>query len=944
MTGTRLCAVLLGFFLGIGTAAPGFAGAAPAGDIRLLTSDAQVAADGTSVITVHVELHAGNDAAAMQIGQTSVPYDAAMEDMQVIEAHTEKKDGTKIPVTPAAIYEQSPPGAATLPMFTGQRVKVIVFPQFAAGDTAVYTIRAVTKQPYLPGQYWYNALFPRTVAYDEVRGTLTAPKSLPLYVESYGIDVAKRESGSNVAYSWHYSAPTPEAAETAAVSPLARTPRLFFSTFKDYAALGNAYAAQAAPKMVPTTKIRALADGITSGITERRAQAEAIYAWVSGHIRYVGVELGTGSLVPHDAETILSNGYGDCKDHAVLLSALLKAKGIESESVLINGTNDYTLAKVPTFVQLNHAITYLPEFGVYLDSDAVVAPFGVLPLEEYGKPIVRAVAGHSSVSAVPLLPPEIATQTLKTVAQVDRSGRLTGTSVTTATGPLGINLRMDGLGVQVLGPDNAAARQLAALGYGNDATGHIDADPPMTPAPSYTIKGSFTAGGWADKLGGNEILFLPGGLRLLGLSGDGPMGNFHPDALKPDAEIPCYSAHASEDLSLKVPDGVTFARVPDDTHVRTANIRFDAHWSLSGNTMAVHRDFESTIDQPLCTAGIRKANAAALKEISDSYNTNLSLVAPASGGAEGSAGNTLAPPKEPSKEAQLDSKYRQIYEEAKKAATQEQDPAKAIRLLTEILAAKDLPANDVGSVYLARGAVDAETGQYRAAISDLNAAIARMPGSIDALYIRATAYMAMHDYKAALKDLDALISIAPNNANARGERATLRMQYQNYAGAVEDMTAFLEQFPGNAEMRQMRAVLYEKLGRYNEATVDFERAKTGSERNSIYANELCTAYARSRKPAAALKPCGRVLESEPYSADALSGLGIAYYRLGQYDKALLRLTSAARTYPNNAEYLYARGAAEVKLGNASGGENDMSQAEKMSPGIGKRMARFGVAP
>lgn len=54
------------------------------------------------------------------------------------------------------------------------------------------------------------------------------------------------------------------------------------------------------------------------------------------NIRYVGIWLGNGGIVPHPAEDILQNRYGDCKDKATLLQALLAAKGIYSQQVLIN--------------------------------------------------------------------------------------------------------------------------------------------------------------------------------------------------------------------------------------------------------------------------------------------------------------------------------------------------------------------------------------------------------------------------------------------------------------------------------------------------------------------------------------------------------------------------------------------------------------------------------
>jgi len=73
----------------------------------------------------------------------------------------------------------------------------------------------------------------------------------------------------------------------------------------------------------------------------------------------------------------------------VLFSALLRAKGIESELVLINLGFGYSGPRAPGFSAFNHMISWLPEFGLYADTTAAVAPFGTLPFPEYGKPVLH---------------------------------------------------------------------------------------------------------------------------------------------------------------------------------------------------------------------------------------------------------------------------------------------------------------------------------------------------------------------------------------------------------------------------------------------------------------------------------------------------------------------------------------------------------------------------
>ena len=70
-------------------------------------------------------------------------------------------------------------------------------------------------------------------------------------------------------------------------------------------ALGRAYRELALPKVAVTPAIEALAPALTVGIGDRREQAQRLYKWVSRNIRYVALEFGMGSIIPHDAGSVL---------------------------------------------------------------------------------------------------------------------------------------------------------------------------------------------------------------------------------------------------------------------------------------------------------------------------------------------------------------------------------------------------------------------------------------------------------------------------------------------------------------------------------------------------------------------------------------------------------------------------------------------------------------
>lgn len=595
--------------------------------VKLLNMETTLAADGSAVTIAHSENQADNAAAVASVGQTSVPYVTGYQTLEIVEAYTRKADGTKIPVDLGAIYDQLPPGAPGAPMITDMHVKTIVFPQFAVGDTAVYTARLTTLHPIFPGQFEGGDAYPKQMAFDDVDETLIAPAGLALHVENHGVHFQKTLKGAQAIYRWHYSAPASAAAEPNSIFPLAQLPHYFVSSFPDYAALGRAYAAAAAPASAVTPAIKALADRIAKGATDRRAVARALYEWVDSHIRYVAIELGKGSIIPHTSDVVLANGYGDCKDHVALLAALLQAEGIPSEAVLLNATTNYRLSDVPTFAGLDHVITYVPDLDVYLDSTTGLAPFGMLPFTEYGKPAVFASETSSRFATTPTLPPGVASVDTKTDSHLDKNGVLTGTTTVTAKGPYAVMLRFLALKIQAVGGEVAAKRLLELTGYGNGANGTLDATPTAVSADSDSMSGTFSAAGWSDRLAGEEGFFMPAGLELLGSSGE-LMAPLLASGRNAEQEIPCYSGQATEELSLEAPPGARFATVPPDIHVQTAEVRFDAHWVLENRTLSVRRTFNSTMEQPLCSPAMRAANADALKKIADSYAVKLSFGQP----------------------------------------------------------------------------------------------------------------------------------------------------------------------------------------------------------------------------------------------------------------------------------------------------------------------------
>ena len=283
-------------------------------------------------------------------------------------------------------------------MFQDTRLKVVIFPDVAAGDTLTlrYTLRRHT--PLFPGQF-EDFTVPSFHCHQDFRLTYDLPPSMSLQADAAGfVAVAGEHPPGRRRHAWRYVDGDNERIEQGSVSYLDYGRRLAVSTFPDYAAFAQAYYGRAAAAARPDAAIARLAAEITQGLGDPHARAVALSDWVRRNIRYVAVYLGPGGVVPHPAASVLAKRYGDCKDHAVLLQALLAASGIPSSAALVNGDDAYRLPAVPTLGVLNHVIVHVPQLQLFLDPTAETVAGGFLPPALLGKPVVLADSGRFAVT------------------------------------------------------------------------------------------------------------------------------------------------------------------------------------------------------------------------------------------------------------------------------------------------------------------------------------------------------------------------------------------------------------------------------------------------------------------------------------------------------------------------------------------------------------------
>jgi len=548
-----------------------------------------VKADGTYTKDETESIRLNTDQAVKLFSQVPLRYSKSLEEMEVEEAYTITKEGKRIDVTPDKILEQQSKESADAPMFDDGRVKTVVFPGTEAGATINLRARQTQQKPIFPGQFSVIEYFNDQFEIKTTTVTVRAPASLKLYIEATGVQGGQVASDKPDMQVWHWSLndATARAPELQSVSAKDHSPRVAVTTFPNFAAIGAAYQQRAQPKSAVTPAVQKLADQLTKGISEPREQAEALYDWVSTHIRYVAIYLDFGGVVPHDADTILKAEYGDCKDHVTVLQALLAAKGIKSSPVLVNSGSEYELPKVAAPLGVfDHAITYLPDFNVFADSTAGVARFGTLPPAEMGKSALVADDGTGAAKIV-MLPVGSAdnTRVQATIrVALDSDGNANGTGVIDSTGTFDWVSREIFASIQPGVEPQVATRVLTLTGQNGTGTFHYSDVHDLT--KPFVYRTEFQLPGYAQVPG-------PGAMQVpVGLNGFSGIASAF-EAFGPQTRqfaMPFLSRHLTETTIISLPDDVKVATLPQPAKIESSFGTYTSTYVAEGHQITVTRD------------------------------------------------------------------------------------------------------------------------------------------------------------------------------------------------------------------------------------------------------------------------------------------------------------------------------------------------------------------
>lgn len=240
--------------------------------------------------------------------------------------------------------------------------------------------------------------------------------------------------------------------------------------------------------------------------------------------------------------------------------------------------------------------------------------------------------------------------------------------------------------------------------------------------------------------------------------------------------------------------------------------------------------------------------------------------------------------------------------------------------------------------------------ELRQSIDALTKFIEKHPQSAEAFYLRGSAYEQVQDMKRALSDFDRSIALNPKHGKSYWNRGVLLLFENKLDDALSDFNHAIEYGEKASAVYSNRGVIRLNKRDFKGALSDFDTALTLSPDSWVAKTMRLAAYYELERYNDVAANCTELLtnsrlpESEHGYVQKFRGL--ANLRLGNYQKAVVDLTSATNTLQGEekARAIDARATAHEKLGQKEEASRDRQLAQKLRETMSEDLNREAQFP
>ena len=367
----------------------------------------------TYTTTEHEQIKILNKRGVNEYCEVVIPYSTEYQNIEILDASTTTPNGEIIKPGPKAINDVTPPFIVSAPIYSDVKYRTITMPGCTPGATIDYKVRITTIKPYMDNNFFDSDNLQTSDPIEVSEYEVSIPKDMKFEYRQYRFNATPAivAKGDRLVYTWGLKN-IPQIIPEQNMPPISDlSNRVAISTVSSWDALAKWYWGLAGDQYGTDKDMDQKIDELTKGLSKTDEKIRAIYNYISMNIRYVGIEFGIEGYKPHKAEDVFRNKYGDCKDHATLLIAMLRHAGVTAYPVLVDTAGirkmDPTL---PSPGQFDHEIIAIPQDNGnggywFLDSTSDVTNYKDLPPMDQGRDVVVIEKDKAHIVKTPVFPP-----------------------------------------------------------------------------------------------------------------------------------------------------------------------------------------------------------------------------------------------------------------------------------------------------------------------------------------------------------------------------------------------------------------------------------------------------------------------------------------------------------------------------------------------------------
>ncbi|MDD4955077.1 MAG: DUF3857 domain-containing protein [Candidatus Omnitrophica bacterium] len=376
----------------------------------LIDEENEIKEDNTSVSSIHVVekvlKEKGKDFAEVEIG-----YDSTYERVELEYARTITPLGKVVYAGAENIRDVTK--YLNFPLYSNARALIVSMPSVDVGSIIEYKLKVYSSKQITGGKFSFVYRLREAFPVAKANFKLIVPKSdkvnFKFFNETYsnGINLnpLKEETDKTTVYLWKFKDLSPIIPEEPMPSISIINPAIGISNFSSWEEIYKWWYALYKDKIALNKEVKDFTANLIKGSKDDYEKAKRIYDFCSRNVRYVAVEYGESGYEPHFANDIFLNRYGDCKDKAILLVAMMKEAGLKAYPVLIPTRDIYQAEKDFPCVNFNHAIAVLAIDGklIFMDATASTVSFSDIPLGDQERNVFVVLDDKYEIVTTPAL-------------------------------------------------------------------------------------------------------------------------------------------------------------------------------------------------------------------------------------------------------------------------------------------------------------------------------------------------------------------------------------------------------------------------------------------------------------------------------------------------------------------------------------------------------------